>query len=47
MADKQYWGAEGQMYTNSYYDSEAEYSNLQSQQLGNIIIYYLIQVIYN
>lgn len=36
-SDKQYWGGENNMYP--YYDSEAEYSNLQSQQLGKIIYY--------
>lgn len=29
-----FWNNENKMYTNSYYDTEAEYNNLQSQQLG-------------
>lgn len=34
MNDKQqYWG-DNNMYSNSYYEPEAEYNNLQSQQLG-------------
>lgn len=34
--NKQYWSGDNNMYMGSYYEPEQEYTNLQSQQLGEL-----------